>query len=357
MSTFKALASEIRSISQLREYLVSLGAKPIHIHRFFRAWLGKGPWPSEDDARFPKAMRLQMPALRAFLQGLIEIRSRHMGADPDSERLLLTLRDGQTIESVLLPRQGVCVSTQLGCAVGCVFCMTGKSGLIRQLSSLEIVAQVALARTLRAQTKKVVFMGMGEPSHNLEAVLEAVDVLGLHGDFAHKQLVISSVGDVRLFDLLMQRLADDRQVKPALAISLHTVDDALRQKLLPKGAKLDVQTLLNKAEAWARAIHYPTQIQWTLIKGVNDDLAQAQRLVQLIQGHYAMVNFIPVNEVPNSPYQRPSEQTMQALKQFIRSQGIVATFRDSAAQDVDGGCGQLRARVLIERQRVGKESH
>ena len=113
----------------------------------------------------------------------------------------MDLADGQTVESVLLPRGGLCVSSQLGCAVGCVFCMTGRDGLVRQLGSAEIVAQVALARRMRA-VRKVVFMGMGEPAHNLDNVLEAIELLGIEGAIGHKNLVFSTVGDPRVFDAL-----------------------------------------------------------------------------------------------------------------------------------------------------------
>ena len=169
------------------------------------------------------------------LAGLARLRSEHPGQD-GSARLLVELADGQTVESVLLAPgriAGLCVSTQVGCAVGCVFCMTGQGGLLRQLGSAEIVAQVALARTRRA-VNKVVFMGMGEPAHNLDAVLEAIDLLGTVGNIGHKNLVFSTVGDARVFE----RLPLGR-VKPALALSLHTTDAALRARLLPRAPRID----------------------------------------------------------------------------------------------------------------------
>ena len=129
----------------------------------------------------------------------------------------MCIRDsGQTVESVLLPRDGVCVSTQVGCAVGCVFCMTGRDGLLRQLGSAEIVAHVFLARA-RRPIRRVVFMGMGEPAHNLDNVLDAIELLGTAGAIGHKNLVFSTVGDRRVFERLPQC-----DVKPALALSLHT---------------------------------------------------------------------------------------------------------------------------------------
>jgi 23S rRNA (adenine2503-C2)-methyltransferase len=138
--------------------------------------------------------------------------SAHPGAD-GSERLLVAPADGQTVESVLLPRDGLCISSQVGCAVKCVFCMTGRDGLLRQLGSAEMVAQVALARA-RRPVKKVVFMGMGEPAHNLDNVLEAIDLLGTAGNVGHKNLVFSTVGDPRVFERLPRG-----RVKPALALS------------------------------------------------------------------------------------------------------------------------------------------
>ena len=329
------------TLGALLSRLEKHGAKPMHIHRLCRAWLGKGEWPRSDDQRFPKALLSILPALREMLGSIARLRSRHLGADPESERLLVTLTDGQTIESVLLPRKGVCVSTQMGCAVGCVFCMTGQGGLVRQLSDLEIVAEVALARTLRPETKKVVFMGMGEPSHNLDAVMRAVNFLGEHGDFGHKDLVVSTVGDPRLFEALHRS-----RVRPALALSLHTVDNEKRRRLLPRGTRMNVEALIEAAHDWSQKTGYPAQVQWTLIAGVNDSPSEIDRLADLLQNRYIMVNFIPVNAVDGSSFKRPDREHAAALVRRLRSRGVIATLRDSAAQDVDGGCGQLRARVL-----------
>ena len=205
-------------IEELRLRLRELGAKPDHEHRILRAWLKarsleSGPRRAEDV--LPLAVRNELPAMSQELQALAKVLSEHEGQD-GSARLLVGLADGQSVESVLLPRDGLCVSTQVGCAVGCVFCMTGRDGLLRQLGSAEIVAQVVLARA-RRHVKKVVFMGMGEPAHNLDNVLEAIDLLGTMGDIGHKNLVFSTVGDPRVFERLPQGT-----VKPALALSLHT---------------------------------------------------------------------------------------------------------------------------------------
>lgn len=263
-------------LSELAAEWQALGAKPQHVRRIFLAWAGLAPWEARKGESFPKAVAEALPGIRERLDRLshaLPVRS----AEAETVKLILGLEDGECVESVLLPRQGLCVSTQVGCAVGCVFCMTGKGGLVRQLSSAEIVAQYCEARRVRSDVRKIVLMGMGEPSHNLDAVCEAVEFFGNVCGLAHKDIVVSTVGDHRLFDRL-----------PALSV----------------------------------------------------------RLADLIEGRYAMVNFIAVNPVEGSGFRRPESAHMQDLITILRRRGTVATLRDSAAQDIEGGCGQLRARVI-----------
>ncbi len=327
-------------LSQYEERFVRLGAKPGHIRRIWRAWLGDGPWTTPESARFPRALSAELDAVREELESLVRFEARE-SRQADSAKLLVHLADGQYVEAVLLPRQALCISTQVGCAVGCVFCMTGRCGLVRQLSSAEIVAQVVAARRVRSDIKKVVFMGMGEPSHNLDAVEEAVRFLGDVAGFAHKQIVVSTVGDERLFDRLHAM-----SVHPALALSLHTTDNEKRARLLPRAARLSVERLLERTLDYAEATKYPAQIEWTLMAGVNDSAAEVERLAELVRGRYAMVNFIAVNPVDGSPYTRPDSEHIEDLITILRRAGVVATLRDSAAQDIEGGCGQLRAKHL-----------
>ncbi len=253
--------------SDFDQRLAALGALPVHRGRIVRVWLqGQaldiGTRRRSSENFLPLALRDAVPALTAELDGLARVRSEHAGND--GSRLLVELADGQMVESVLLPRDGLCVSTQVGCAVGCRFCMTGKSGLIRQVTSMEILAQVVLARRQRA-VKKVVFMGMGEPAHNLDNVLEAIDLLGTEGNIGHKNLVFSTVGDQRVFDALPQQ-----RVKPALALSLHTTKAELREHLLPRAPRISPEELIALGERYARDTDYPIQYQWTLLKGIND---------------------------------------------------------------------------------------
>ncbi len=343
--------------AELRARLAALGAKPAHEARLLRGWLqgcGYDRKHSPAETFFPQALRGALPEIEAELASLAQLKSEHP-AGAGVARLLVGLHDGQTVESVLLPRGGLCVSTQVGCAVGCVFCMSGRDGLMRQLGSAEIAAQVALARRLRA-VSKVVFMGMGEPAHNLDNVLEAIEMLGLHGNIGHKSLVLSTVGDPRVFERLMADSLPKKdreganvesprmQVRPALAVSLHTTNAALREQLLPRAPKMAVEDLVAQAEAYARTTHYPTQYQWTLIDGVNDGDTELERITELLAGKYAVMNFIPFNAVDGLAYRRPPPERIAHILHSLNARGIYTRIRDSAGQDVEGACGQLRAR-------------
>ena len=331
-------------IHDLRQRLTELGAKPAHSQRLLRQWVMAPPLaagPRQPEHWLPLALRQALPALTEEWLGLARLQSQHPGED-GSARLLVALADGQAVESVLLAPgriPGMCVSTQLGCAVGCVFCMTGQAGLLRQLGSAEIVAQVALARSLRP-VNKVVFMGMGEPAHNLDNVLEAIELLGTAGGIGHKNLVFSTVGDARAFERLPLG-----PVKPALALSLHSTNAALRQRLLPRAPRLAPDELIARAEAYARATGYPVQVQWTLLAGINDGADEIDGLVRLLAGKYMVLNLIPYNLVDGIDFKRPSWAQAAEMARQLHRRGVLTKLRHSAGQDVEAGCGQLRARA------------
>lgn len=331
-------------IHDIHQRLTDLGALPAHRDRVVRAWLqGKaldaGTRRQHSEHFLPLSVRNGLPQLAEELDGLARITSEHPGAD-GSARLLVKLADGQMVESVLLPRDGLCVSSQVGCAVGCLFCQTGKSGLLRQVSSAEIIAQVALARRFRP-VKKVVFMGMGEPAHNLDNVLDAIDLLGTDGGIGHKNLVFSTVGDPRVFERLPQQ-----RVRPALALSLHSTKAELRERLLPRAPKIAPDELIELGERYARQIGYPIQYQWTLLKGINDGQDELDEILRLFKGKYAVLNVIPYNSLELDEYQRPDGERIVEIVRYLHSRGVLTKVRNSAGQDVDGGCGQLRARAV-----------
>jgi 23S rRNA (adenine2503-C2)-methyltransferase len=214
------------------------------------------------------------------------------------------------------------------------------------VGSAEIVAQVALARSLRAVTK-VVFMGMGEPSHNLEAVLQSIELLGTAGGIGHKNLVFSTVGDERAFAALTQG-----RVKPALALSLHSTKAELREHLLPRAPRIAPAALVQAADNYARVSGYPVQVQWTLLAGVNDGDDEVAGIVALLKGRRMMMNLILYNVVDGLPYQRPAIERAAEMARALNREGVLTRLRHSAGQDVEGGCGQLRARESVKPVRV-----
>ena len=341
----------IVDLSALRTQLCALGAGPKHEAHLLRSWAQALPVerPRRRMETFlPKALREAWPGIASGLEGLARLKSRHPAPD-GSERLLVALHDGQKVESVLLPRGGLCVSTQVGCAVGCRFCMTGTEGLIRQVGGAEIVAQVALARSLRA-VNKVVFMGMGEPSHNLQAVMEAIELLGTAGGIGHKNLVFSTVGDERAFEALPQG-----RVKPALALSLHSTKADLREHLLPRAPRITPAALVQAADDYAHARGYPVQVQWTLLAGVNDGDDEVAGIVALLKGRRMMMNLILYNAVDGLPFQRPAMERAAEMACALNRAGVLTRLRHSAGQDVEGGCGQLRARDSVKPVRLVRQ--
>lgn len=323
----------------LLDPLIAAGAGALHTQRALRTWLsGARLASSADQERLPfpaPALRL-LPDLDARLDTLARAVQVEAASD-GGEGLLVELADGRRVETVLLPGEGVCVSTQVGCAVGCTFCSTGTLGLVRQLRADEILAQVVLARR-RRPVRRVVFMGMGEPAHNLEAVCSAIDLLGRYGDLNRKDLVFSTIGDLSLFPRLAAGV-----VRPALALSLHTTDADLRARLLPHAPRVDPGELTRAALDYADGAGHPLQLQWTLLAGVNDGDEELTRLIELVRGRRVAVNYIPFNPGPGLPYVRVDADRTHALTRALHAAGIIAKVRQSAGQDVGVACGQLRA--------------
>jgi 23S rRNA (adenine2503-C2)-methyltransferase len=190
-------------------------------------------------------------------------------------------------------------------------------------------------------------MGMGEPAHNLENVIEAIELLGLEGGIGHKSLVFSTVGDHRAFEQLPRA-----KVVPALALSLHTTRADLREKLLPNAPRITPEELVELGERYARTTGYPIQYQWTLIDGINDTEEELDGIVRLLTGKYAIMNLIPYNTVDELEFKRPDVEKARAIARSLHSRRILTKLRNSAGQDIDGGCGQLRARESVKKVRT-----
>ena len=301
------------------------------------------------------ALELAKPlreALRAeFAEPATVERGRVVSGD-GTTKLLLGLARGGAVETVMMPsyREGeawCCVSSQVGCAMGCDFCASTRGGLERNLESDEIVEQyLAVGRVAAAQGRKLrrlVFMGMGEPLHNLDAVLAAVDRIadpGL-GNLGWRRITVSTVGIVHG----IERLAGLAH-PPFLALSLHAPDDATRARIVPTGKRYDVATILAAARAFQDRTGRIVTLEYCLLAGVNDSDAQAELLADRLEGFRAHVNVIPYNAtgagLSGVVYLRPSAQRVERFLTRLRERGVVAHARDARGDDVAAACGQLR---------------
>ena len=253
-------------------------------------------------------------------------------------KLLLELQDGKKVETVAMPVGACCVSSQVGCAVGCKFCASGLFGVERNLTTDEIVEQVVHARRLM-RIGRVVFMGMGEPSHNLDNVLAAVRRLKDEALISARRQTLSTIGSVSAIERV--RAAS---VRPCLALSLHTADEDKRRELLPRAHKDPLRDIVAAADAYGRDIGTPVQFEWTLLRGVNDRDEDIEQLCDLLDGVRGYVNFIVYNPVEGLPFEAPDRARIVEMTRAVKARGILAKIRDSSGPDVQAACGQLRLR-------------
>jgi len=270
----------------------------------------------------------------------------HQQAADGTEKLLLQLADGGRIECVLLrdgPRRSICVSSQVGCAMGCVFCASGLDGVERNLSRGEILEQMLkLQHLLEADERlsHIVMMGMGEPLANLPRVLAALSVakdseLGL--GISPRRITISTVGLPPAIDKLA---ASDAPYH--LAISLHAPNDPLRNRLVPVNQSIGIQSILDAADRYFAKTKRRLTFEYVLLGGLNDSMQCARELVQLLRSRTAMLNVIPYNPVPGLPYETPTPSAILQFRKTLLDGGVNAMFRQRKGDEIQAACGQLR---------------
>ena len=280
-----------------------------------------------------------------------------------SKKYLFRLHDGHTVEAVLLlmkpktyyedgsikhhERYTVCISSQVGCKVGCAFCLTAKGGFVRNLSAGEIVEQLRLIKKendIAANRRvNVVFMGMGEPLDNLEAVADAIRIFSDPQGMMispHRQTISTSGLSTKIEKLGKLELGVN------LAISLHAVDDALRERLMPINKAYNIESIMQAVKNFPVNTRKKVLFEYLVIKDVNDDIASAKKLVKLLDGIKAKVNLIYFNPYPGTEFQRPFEEDMVAFQEYLLSKGVLCTIRESKGIDISAACGQLREQEL-----------
>ena len=272
-----------------------------------------------------------------------ELVKKEVSAD-GTTKFLLKLADGKLIESVYIPdtpAQTFCVSTQVGCAMKCAFCLTGKMGLIRNLTAGEIVGQVrvlAHATGLADQSFNIVLMGMGEPLHNYDAVMKSLRMLADEEGFGvnPKRVTLSTVGVVPA----MAKLADE-EFMPNLAISLHATTEAQRDKLVPINKKYDIEELIEACRQMPLRRRGKITFEYVMLAGENDSPDDARRLVKLLRGLKAKVNLLPLNEASGIDFKRPSDTVVDRFAKILSENDVLVTVRTSRGRDIRAACGQL----------------
>jgi 23S rRNA (adenine2503-C2)-methyltransferase len=278
----------------------------------------------------------------------LSLRERLRSKD-GTEKFLFSLEDDQTIESVLIPdedRHTICISTQAGCAMGCVFCLTGKSGFVRNLQACEIIDQIiAVNRIIQPEkATNIVFMGMGEPLLNFDNVVEAlwriVDLIGI----SKRKITLSTSGIVPKMLLLHQKA-------PAinLAVSLNAASDAVRDRLMPVNKQYPIQSVIDACKRYPLQHGRRITFEYVLIEGENDLPDDARRLVKLLKGLLCKINLIPLNPHEGSKLKSPAYDRILEFQKILLKHNVRALIRESKGQDILAACGQLRAHTVLFR--------
>ncbi len=307
----------------------------------------------------PKQLRTNLS--KEYIINPLDIVRKEISMDK-SIKYLFSCKDGFTVESVLLPmkeevkdengnikkeaRYTICVSSQVGCKIGCTFCLTAKGGFKRDLSAGEIVAQVLSIKQdnniAHNRRVNIVYMGMGEPLDNLDNVVKAIKIFNdLDGlAIGARRQTISTSGLSHQIEKLGQM-----DLGVLLAISLHAVDNKLREELMPINKAYNIESIINAVKNFPIDQRKRVMFEYLVMRDLNDDLKSAKKLIKLLHGIRAKVNLIYFNPYPGSPYERPSESNMMTFKNYLNDHGVICTVRQSKGIDISAACGQLKEKT------------
>jgi 23S rRNA (adenine2503-C2)-methyltransferase len=315
-------------------------------YRANQLWQGlyKNLWGEFDQfSNLPTQTRNQLE--QALTLTALSPTAEYISKDKNTIKTAFQLKDDHLIETVLMryrERNSLCISTQAGCAMGCVFCATGQMGFVRNLSAGEIIEQVLYhARLLRKEDKKltnIVVMGMGEPFHNYKATMDAINRLNDQSGFrmGERRFTISTVGLVPEIERFTK---ESRQIN--LAISLHAADDSLRKQLIPISSKYPLTDLMQACHDYVNHTNRRITFEWALIKGVNDTIQQAEKLADLLEGMLCHVNLIPLNSTNAYQHRGSQKEVVQQFSNILEQRRITTTTRLRRGIDILAGCGQL----------------
>jgi 23S rRNA (adenine2503-C2)-methyltransferase len=340
VSTSRADLTNLERV-QLENALEARGHKRFHARQIFHWIYRRGITDVGAMTDLPRELRAALADEFAITTPRVVARESSIDG---TEKFLLQLGDGRQIESVFIPdtpSMTFCLSTQVGCAMACAFCLTGKMGLVRNLTAGEIAGQVRVlagALDLRARKFNIVLMGMGEPLHNYDETMRALRILNDEHGFAMspRRMTLSTVGVLPA----LERLARET-LMPNLAISLHAPTDALRGELVPLNRKYGVGEIIAACRRFPLSKRSRITFEYVLLAGVNDAPDDARKLAKLLSGVRSKVNLIPLNPAPGIPFERPSDSSVDRFAGILAERGLVVSVRKSRGRDIRAACGQL----------------
>ncbi len=337
------------TLHQLENAIGAIGNEKFRARQLYKWIYNKGVFDFHEMTNISKSLRLIFNDM--FCTDPPEIKDI-LRSNDGTIKFGITASDGRTMESVLIPEKGrntLCLSSQIGCRMGCKFCVTGKIGFVRNLTSAEIIGQIMAVKRYLGEQKitNIVFMGMGEPVDNLDTLLHTLEImknpLGL--DFSHRRITVSSVGLLEGLRTLEPKVA-------GLAISLNAADDGKRTYLMPINRLYPIRDIIGFVREFRGSKRVRITFEYVLIKGFNDSLDDAQQLAQLLTGVKCKINLIPFNESPYVEFKTPDTKAVNQFHDYLLQRHFTAIVRDSRGQDIGAACGQLGARYLGTLQEI-----
>ncbi|MDQ2679450.1 MAG: 23S rRNA (adenine(2503)-C(2))-methyltransferase RlmN [Candidatus Eremiobacteraeota bacterium] len=343
-------------LADARTFVANFELKPYRLKQLYRAAAKEFVHDISDVTVLPKELRAQLIASDFSFNAATPVVIQR-SSDKQTSKGLFMLADGSEVEAVLMEHFGdrntVCISSQAGCAFACAFCSTGQAGFTRNLEPTEIFDQARyFARELAQKGRRItniVFMGMGEPFHNYDAVMDAVALLNDANGFGlgHRHITISTVGLVDRIDQF-----GDEHTQVNLAISLHAPNDEVRSKIMPVNRKFSTGDLMAACERYASKTRRKIFFEYVMLEGINDGVEHAQQLARLMVGHLYHVNLIPYNTTPDGPFAGSAQEKIWSFAAILDKAGVPTTVRQNMGRDIAAACGQLRAETQPKAHKV-----